>query len=193
MSLEDALIQEDKVKYLVELPPPPPPDLPKKNRTEVYIAIRMDDSTGSGTVDDPYNGRDDIYLDKLLRDPEKITPEMTIRFGPGVFQTRGNGGGNTLPWVPSDRQRFIGAGMYQTTLQLIKAAPGTGANNYIAPIASDGPIDGLEVSDMTIDSNLARQPLVNNAPPPIRADAIRLFSATNIRQVSVLTIDTRGL
>ena len=126
-------------------------------RKEVFIAIRTDGASGLGTIDDPYNGSTHILLDELLSS-NKITTMMTLRFGPGIFQTKGNGGGN-FGFAPRSGQRFIGAGMYQTTLQLVHAAPeledragGPG------PIGSGVEISDLEIMDLTLDANTARQP-----------------------------------
>src|SRR3972149_1508340 len=123
MSLLDALINADltnPIPYKSEWGA-------NVSRREVFIAIRVDGAIGSGNPDDPYNGSTDELLDALLRDGSKITGNMTIRFGPGVFETKGNGfnpADSTKAWSPKAGQRFIGSGMAQTTLRLVKAAPG---------------------------------------------------------------------
>lgn len=63
-------------------------------------------------------------LDELLRDVQKIPANMTIRFGPGIFRTRGGLGSShpTAGWLPRSGQKFIGSGMYQTVLQLADTA-----------------------------------------------------------------------
>ncbi len=61
------------------------------DRKIVYIAVRSDGATGSGTLDDPYNGSTDELLDDLLANEDLITANMTICFGPGIFETKGSG------------------------------------------------------------------------------------------------------
>ena len=56
----------------------------------VYIAIRDDSLTGSGTLADPFNGSTDGLLDSLL-DGAFISSDITLVFGPGVFRTKGFG------------------------------------------------------------------------------------------------------
>lgn len=130
-------------------------------RNIVHIAIRADNVIGSGSATDPYNGGTDEYLDKLLFNQNgsltTITENMTIRFGPGVFQTKGSGG-ETTGFLPLSGQRFIGSGVFQTTLQLVKAVP-QAINKEVGIFRTQADVQDIEISDMTLDLNAARQPL----------------------------------
>lgn len=161
---------------------------------EIYFAIRDDASPGSGTITDPYNGNTPSQLDSVLSDPAKAGTDTSIRFGPGLFRTNGRGG-SVNTWFPRSGQRLIGAGMHQTILQLVEAAPAiAGTKDSISAISNDGgpAIDGLEISDLTIDVNLDRQPKPGGKPAPIECGAIRLSLAKNVlvRRVRVINWGT---
>src|SRR5688572_18139755 len=121
---------------------------------EIFIAIR--DGTGTGTRLDPFNGSTPQALDSVLANPGLA--EGTIHFGPGLFRTRGFNGALSTVNVRS-KQRWIGAGMYSTTLQLVDGALKPGATtDRLAVVGAQPWLDGFEISDMTLDANIARQP-----------------------------------
>jgi hypothetical protein len=158
MSLVDAFLEEG-------LSNPPPYASATGVRREIFVAIRTDGVIGAGTIEDPYNGSTDDLLDALLRDITKVPTNMTVRFGPGTFQTKGAGGFIT-GFRARTGQRFIGSGIGQTTLQLVKLtaadddsyAVGGIFGNPVPPATSD-----ILISDMTLDCNLSRQPRKNGA------------------------------
>jgi hypothetical protein len=147
-------------------------------------------------VEDPYNGSTDTRLDNLLLDDSKVPPVAIVRFGPGVFQTKGFGGKASVFQV-KDRQRYVGAGVHQTTLQLVKAeaiTEGLLARVFIFSTGvTDGQpatVEGLEISSMTLDANLSRQPRKENGDINnfLRCDCIEL-RGKNIRIRNVRCID----
>ena len=83
MSLLDAFVESEVVE--------PAPLGNSQVRRQVFIAIRNDGARGSGTESDPYNGSTDGLLDELLANVDLVVLHMTIRFGPGLFQTKGWG------------------------------------------------------------------------------------------------------
>lgn len=175
MSLLDALI-EDSLRE-----PPAPVTLTGAIRREIRVNIRTDYVIGSGTPDDPYNGGIDNLLDDLLNDATRVPADASIRFGPGIFQTKGNGGFLT-GFAPLSGQRFIGSGMYQTTLQLVKAAPDPVSGSASIGIFSTGAnVHDIEISDMTLDCNLSRQPLDNGKPAPIEVKAVGFSNCSRVR------------
>jgi hypothetical protein len=93
-------------------------------RREVFISIRVDGVAGAGTPDDPFNGSTDTLLDDLLN--SLTIPNLTLRFGPGIFQTKGALRRSVNPpggWLLQSGTRIVGSGMNQTTLQLVKLTP----------------------------------------------------------------------
>src|SRR5580765_2929891 len=122
---------------------------------EVFIAIRIDGAIGSGTVEDPYNGATHTFLDDLLANRNgtrtSITENMTIRFGPGIFQTKGFGNISALGWQPFSGQRLIGSGIHQTTLQLVKAQGFSDSGSFQGVISTNANVSDIEISDMTLD------------------------------------------
>ncbi len=173
----------------------------------VDIAIRSDGNAGSGTPDDPYNGSTVELLDGLLSDFTRISKNMTIRFGPGVFQTRGGAGPlhDTQPpegvvgWLPQSGQKFIGSGIHQTILQLAKVKMqkkpivGTvfGQGIPIIGTGSLGDIEGIEISDMTLDCNASRLRDADGNPLLVApyGIAFNLVSSVALRRVRVINVN----
>jgi hypothetical protein len=163
VSLLETFLDEDLVRPL--------PYDGSSVRRVVFIAIRNDDVIGSGTLENPYNGSNDTRLDGILRDLSKIPENMTIRFGPGTFRTKGNGvNPKEFGFSVRSGQRFIGAGMYQTTIQLVKTAIGTNVGQPYATgevFTNPGvPVADVEISDLTIDCNGWRQPRTGDINDP---------------------------
>jgi hypothetical protein len=157
MNLLDALIEDQLLL--------PPMLVGSEQRREVWITIRTDGATGDGSKETPYNGSSVDRFDDLMRSI-RITTNMTIRLGPGVFQTRGgDGGGFTGVWRPQSGQRIIGSGMHATTLQLIDAGttPSSQGKGQTM-VGSNFPVNNFEISDLTLHCNFARQINPYHAP-----------------------------
>jgi hypothetical protein len=122
-----------------------------------YFAIRDDNLSGSGTQDNPYNGSTDTLLDGVLSNATLITDGMTLIFGPGVFQTKGLGA-QAAGWSVRNQTRIIGSGINSTVLQLLGAQPAASGTARVAIISSSGIATDVEISDLTLDVNLSRQP-----------------------------------
>jgi hypothetical protein len=155
MSLLDALI-EDQLWMPALTGGATPNDYPLR---EIWICRRTDGATqelfGSGTVDDPYDGSTHLKFDRVMR--EKIPQKSLIRLGPGGFETQGGNGNGHLfvGFEPKPGWRIVGSGMFQTTLKLVNAI---GIGEGIPIIGASSVVDGLEVSDLTLDCNLPGQP-----------------------------------
>src|SRR5438046_1021967 len=121
---------------------------------EFWISATGTSPTASGTECDPYDGSSQMLLDKLMA---TFPPNTTVHLGPGMFVTNGNNGG----WAPKSGQRIVGAGFDETILKLINASSSADLTSAIgAPlIGSSAPsfLNGFEVSDLTVDCNLAAQ------------------------------------
>lgn len=88
---------------------------------EVFVALRKDGATGTGSEQDPFNGvgyvgdnpanarRFDAVMGSL------VGSGITVRLGPGTFLTRGRLRGG---WDPQPSQRVLGSGVFATTLKL---------------------------------------------------------------------------
>lgn len=163
---------------------------------QVFFAIRDPDETGTGTEVDPYNGYSQASLDERLAGLSEYT---TIHFGPGVFQTRGLGALAT-GWRAKSGQRIVGAGMHATVLRLVGAEPETptpdNPTTDVAPISNTDPVENIEISDMTIDVNLAGQPKdANGGNPKITGNAISFLQGRNIhiKRVRIINWGTYNL
>ena len=75
----------------------------------------------SGTENDPFDGSTVGRFDQILFLFARLSG-VTIRLGPGVFQTRGGQGNSstTFAWDIRSNVKIVGAGMYQSALLLIK-------------------------------------------------------------------------
>jgi len=88
-------------------------------------------------------------------------PPLTIRLGPGTFQTKGWAATFFACWTPRSDWRIVGSGIDVTVLQLIEASI---ANEHYFAIGNFAytpatRLDEFEVSDLTVDCNLAGQPV----------------------------------
>jgi hypothetical protein len=124
---------------------------------QIWIAKRTDGIKGSGTASDPYDGSTATKLDALLNS----IPENThIHLGADIFETNGYADGETTGWQPKAGMKIEGSGIGVTTLRLIGA---TQNKSYFAighALTTGSPpvpnlLDYFEVSDLTIDCNLA--------------------------------------
>ena len=121
-------------------------NIPSRTPRDVWISADRGNRQGRGTRSDPYDGSTAAKLDTILRN---IGVNTTVHFGPGAFETVGSGSGPGFH--PKSGCKYIGAGMAVTT---IKLAALDGSNAYGAVFDSGGAtIDGVEVRDMTIDTN----------------------------------------
>ncbi|MCI0748447.1 MAG: hypothetical protein L0Y58_23825 [Verrucomicrobia subdivision 3 bacterium] len=128
----------------------------------IYVANRADGIGGSGTISDPYDGSTQAKFDTVMRNLPS-TPPVRVHLGPGTFQTQGyyDGAASGYGWQPKAGMKIIGSGVDVTTLQLVNNLSAN--NHYFAvghPLASGGQpvsLDFCEVSDLTIDCNLANQ------------------------------------
>jgi hypothetical protein len=133
-------------------------------RINVFIAYRTDSVKGTGTQADPWDGSTSTKFDAIMN---SLSANTTVHLGPttstNLFQTTGfwaNSDGSTgSGWQPKTGMKIVGSGIDVTTLKLTGAAdPATGTRHYFAigHALSSSTIDYFEVSDLTIDCNLAQ-------------------------------------
>jgi hypothetical protein len=146
----------------------------------------------------PTTARVTFLFDKILRD---LPANTRVNLGPGVFQTRGYAPQGVNSWQPKAGQKIIGAGMDVTTLQLVGASV---ANQHYHAIGMNvlpsgstpvPPLDGFEVSDLTIDCNLDNQPLRGTGQyTPVACGAVRVFgSHCRIHRVKAINWGSKTL
>src|SRR5690242_2599405 len=89
----------------------------------------------------------------------RVAPYCGVHIGPGVFETRGNGGAPG-GWQPQSHQRIAGSGIDVTTLKLVEAAVQDGS---YAAVWVPWPyyVTDFELCDLTVDGNLGGQPIPN--------------------------------
>lgn len=154
---------------------------------EIFIARRKDGQKGSGTVDDPYDGSTASAFDGIMTN---AIAGATIRLGPGVYPSQG---GPTL--LPKSGQRIVGSGIHATTIKLTIAVPLRGTSHYVVDQRLDL-LDSYEISDLTIDCNLAGQPNTtgpngSDGYPRIAVGAINLHGSNIVvRRVRVINFGT---
>jgi hypothetical protein len=113
-----------------------------------------------------------------------------VHLGPGTFATQGyyDGAASGYGWQPKPAMKIIGSGIDVTTIQLAASLPtnnvhyfaiGHALSTGTAPNQVANPMDFCEVSDLTIDSNLAGQ-----GSNTVACGAVRLFgNHARIRRV----------
>lgn len=112
---------------------------------DIWFAMRSDGQRGSGTYYNPWDASDQKTFDAFLR---AIPPNTNIHFFPSSkpYITLGYRG-----WQPKPGQRFIGSGMFQTTLKILHSID---HNNlfWIGQLEDHNDVsDGVEFLDLTID------------------------------------------
>lgn len=156
------------------------------SRINVWIAYRNDGVKGSGTQNDPYDGSTAARFDQIMRDYGAAN--TTVHVGPGTFQTEGfyEGIGSSNGWQAKTGMKVIGSGVDVTTL---KRANSSLANKHLFAIghelSSGGQpnlADYFEVSDLTVDCNLAGQ-----SSTTVAAGAVRVLgNHARVRRIKVI-------
>lgn len=165
----------------------------------IWIAYRSDNLSGSGTVSDPYNGGGVDFagvsnFDKVMQRFVGMT-NVVVHLGPTPvatpFLTSGFYDGLVgSGWQIQPGMKILGSGIDVTVLKLMDAAGTSGKVVYAIghALSSAGRVDYCEVSDLTIDSNLAATGAASRG-----RGAIRLMgSHTRIRRVRAKNWGTRN-
>ena len=118
---------------------------------DIYLAIRTDGLTGSGTKYDPYDGSTATKLDNVLR---TISNGSTVHFGPGTFQSAGfQNNSESSGFYVKPMCHYLGAGRNRTTIKVVAA---TNNGHFACAFCSPGTnadVSGSSVESMTIDMN----------------------------------------
>ncbi len=156
-------------------------------RINVWIAYRTDGVAGSGTQNDPWDGSTATRLDTVLN---SLLANTRVHFGPGTFQINGYQDGATSGWLKSG-MKIVGSGIDVTKLQMVGAT--TASKHYFAighPFSSGGQpnlMDYFEISDLTIDSNLA------GATTQTACGAVRVMgNHARVRRIKVVNWGTKA-
>lgn len=111
---------------------------------------------------------------------------VTVRLGPGTFPTKGERG-----WTVKNGLRVIGSGMFVTFLKLVIASPTADQQYHVVGSSAPPAKNGFELSDLTIDCNLAGQPDTGAGFPQIMAGGVDLRGPNMvIRRVRVINFGT---
>jgi len=158
-------------------------------RINTWFAVRTDGNRGSGTQSDPYNS---MVCDEVMASLSS-KPPVCIHLGPGGFNTAGYYEGTSVGWQPHPGMKIVGSGIDVTTLKVTGAQdPGSGTRHYWAighDLGSGGSsLDFFEVSDLTIDCDLA-----NQGSSAIAIGGVRVLgSFARVRRVKVVNWGTRS-
>src|ERR1051326_1871759 len=123
---------------------------------ETWVAVRS--AKGSGTLNDPYGVTTAADFDGLMNS----LPATLVHLGPGTFFTTGYSDEAGAGWQIQPGTRIVGAGMGETTLQLVNASVAQaqyyGIGHSLTKVSGGqtvpNPVDFCEVSDLTLDANL---------------------------------------
>ncbi len=133
---------------------------PVSAASSIYISIRSDGKSGSGTANDPYDGSTAARFDSALA---AISYPATVILGPGTFLTQ------APVSIPSGE--LTGAGMTATTIKLADGAVGPDTQVTVVTV-------GGNLHDLTIDANI---PNAKGADNTINAFSVEGKDATATR------------
>jgi hypothetical protein len=119
---------------------------------DVYLAIRHDGRSGSGSAEDPFDASTADKYDKLLATYSQNT---IFRYAVGTYQTTGFRS-RTRKSAGTNCQHY-GAGVDKTVIQLVGAA-GPTQDGIIFGCDYDATADGFELHDLTLDCNAPGNP-----------------------------------
>lgn len=122
----------------------------------IWISVRTDEQLGSGLITDPYDGRKvgSVYRFDLTMAKFSGTANVVVHLGPGIFPTQGYGG-TTPAWQVHAGMKILGSGMGVTTIKLDVTSPQNGKHYFAVGHDLTKKVDAFEISDLTIDLNLA--------------------------------------
>jgi hypothetical protein len=113
---------------------------------EIWVGIRPDLKSGSGTAEDPFDGGTQSKLDALM---PTIAANTKINFEPGTFFT--NGITVKEGWI------IVGSGETETIIKLSPGIANTSGNQADVFIQQSGFLNYAEIRDLTTDCNAANQ------------------------------------
>jgi hypothetical protein len=119
---------------------------------DVYLAVRQDGRSGSGSAQDPFDASSAVKYDAILA---RFRDGTNFFYAPGVYETSG-GRYRSRP-TANPHCRHFGAGVDQTIIRLIGASHPTEEGN-IFYADYDATIDGFELHDLTLDCNAPGNP-----------------------------------
>ena len=126
-------------------------------RMNVWIAARADGVPGTGTHSHPYDGSTQAKFDTVMYSIP-TSPPTRVHLGPGIFQSAGYADGISGAWQPKPGMKIVGSGIGVTTLQLVGASSAVhycAIGHALPASGQQNLVDYFEVSDLTIDCNLA--------------------------------------
>lgn len=158
-------------------PSPTPRPTPAQS---IWIAVRTDGQSGTGTESDPYDGSTQEKFDGIMSNLQNLT-NLGINLGPGTFRTSA-----TKSWLVRPGWVIAGAGMYQTTIQLCGNVAGI---HYGVSCLSSSPsfaMDNMVIRDLTCDSNWAELSITaddgEGGEKNIKTGAVVLWGSNNLLQ-----------
>src|SRR6266545_1331384 len=148
------------------------------NSFKYWMVLDPGTSSATGTIT---CARTFFQFDEIMN---SVAANTTIHLGSGGFETKGQREGTADAWQPKSGQKIIGSGMDVTVLKRVCASV---ANSKHSVIGTAGYIDYFEVSDLTLDCNLAGQTIYGYTFSPISCAGIAVSgSHLNYRRVRVI-------
>jgi hypothetical protein len=117
--------------------------------SEVWISATPQETTGTGTESDPFDGSTAGKFDALFGSFQS-TPNLTIHLGAGTFESdvTASPGWSIQPgWV------IEGAGMYETTCRMVGNLQGRHWDHEFFRSPYDHACDNVVIRDLTVDCN----------------------------------------
>lgn len=118
---------------------------------EVWISAQPVPLGGSGTAIDPYDGSTQPKFDALMNSFQN-TPNLTIHLGAGTFRSDSTAFNR---WAVRPGWTIEGAGMYQTTCQMMGNLAGKHGDYEFFKSPYNVSTDNVVIRDLTVDCNWA--------------------------------------
>lgn len=119
--------------------------------TEVWVSAAPTSDSATGSSADPYDGSTQEKFDALMVSFQAL-PDLTIHLGAGTFRSDVTADGR---WVVKPGWIIEGAGMYETTCQMMGNLQGRHFDHEFFKSPSNVATDNVAIRDLTVDCNWA--------------------------------------
>jgi hypothetical protein len=119
---------------------------------DIYLAVREDANSGSGSAQDPFDASSAAKFDAIL---DRFREDTNFFYSPGIYETTG-GHYRTRP-TANQRCHHFGAGIDRTVIRLVGAWHPT-EEGTIFYADYDATVDGFELHNLTLDCNAPGNP-----------------------------------
>jgi hypothetical protein len=119
---------------------------------DIYLAVRQDGYSGSGSAQDPFDASSAAKYDAILG---RFREATNFIYSPGIYETKG--GYYRTRQTANPHCHHFGAGVDRTVIRLVGSSQAT-TDGVIFAADYDATVDGFELHDLTLDCNASGNP-----------------------------------